>query len=290
MLRAHLTEAKHCYLHPHRVVATSCARCKTPYCEECLETRDTGLFAAIVARDEKHPPPLYCDRCIDEVEALEVLEAERKRPLYQRLRPTRAGVRRAAIWMAVLAVIGVPMAFAVRGMAETAISPEELGRIKLGLSGGYLSPEGVDLIGEAFQGHYVRASGASQAGHEPTRLIDTWALAEVPGWRSASGATPIDLVFQFQRRVRFNTVVLRAQPNEPPETWVSDFELYASDAADTGFKRVVASRLAPKPQVNESFADVTAGYVLLRVLRTQGTAPYASLGELEIYAAPPVKG
>ena len=272
------------------MVLTACARCKTPYCDECLETRDSGLFATIVARDDRHPPPLFCDRCIDEVQALEAMEAERKRPLYQRLRPTRAGLRRAAIWLCVLAVIGVPMTFAVRNMAETVISPEELGRIKLALSGGYLAPEGVDLLGEAFQGRFVRASAASQTGHEPSRLIDTWALAEVPGWRSASGTLPMDLVFQFQTRVRFNTVVLRAQPNEPPETWVGDYELYASDAADTGFHRVAGGRLAPEAQASESFPDVTAGYVQLRVLKTQGTAAYASLGELEIYAAPPVKG
>ena len=90
MLRAHLTETKHCYLHPHRVVTTQCARCKTPYCDDCLETRDTGLFARIVAKDERNPAPLFCERCVDEVEALEAMEAERRRPLYQRVRPTRA--------------------------------------------------------------------------------------------------------------------------------------------------------------------------------------------------------
>lgn len=290
MLRAHLTETKHCYLHPHRVVKTACARCKTPYCDDCLEARDTGLFARIVARDEKNPAPLFCERCVDEVQALEEIEAERRRPIYLRLRPTRAGLRRVAIWAAVLAVIGVPMGFAVRSMAETPISAEELGRIKLGLSGGYLSPEGIDLIGEAFEGRFVRASAPSQPGFEPSRLIDSWASPEVPGWRSAENKLPVDLVFRLERPVRMNTVTLRAHPTEPPETWVRDFELHLSDAPDSGYRRVLASRLAPSAEVKETFGETVGRYIMLRVLSTQGTGAYASLGELEIYSSPPVRG
>ncbi|HEU5318494.1 MAG TPA: discoidin domain-containing protein [Chloroflexota bacterium] len=289
MLRAHLDETKHCYLHPHRVVATQCARCKTPYCDECLETRDTGLFARIVAKDERNPPPLFCSRCAGEVEALEAMEAERRRPLYQRLRPTRDGLRRAAIWAAVLAVIGVPMSFAVRNMAETTITPEELGRIKLALSGGFLAPEGINFVGEAFQGRFVRATAASQRAHEPTRLLDSWAQPEVPGWRSADGKVPIDLVFELQQVIRFNAIVLKAQPGEPPETWVRDVELHVAGGADGPFTRVYAGRMAPSSELRDNFPDATGRFVLLRVLSTQGNAPYVSLAELELYYAPTIK-
>ena len=288
MLRAHLTETKYCYQHPHRVVKTACARCKTPYCDECLETRDTGLFARIVAKDERRPAPLFCERCIDEVEALEALEAERKRPLHQRLRPTRDGLRRAAIWAAVIGAVSLPMFFAVRSMSETTITPEELARIKIGLSGGFLAPEGVNLLSEAFGGRFMRATAPSQPGYEPPRLIDSWAQSEVPGWRSAAN-TPIDLVFQLQQRTRFNTLVLKPHPSEPPETGVKDFELHVSENPDGGFTRVATGTMPPGAELRLPVGgDVTTRNILLRITSTQGSgAPYVSLAELELLVTAP---
>jgi hypothetical protein len=272
------------------VVATQCARCKTPYCDDCLETRDTGLFARIVAKDDRKPAPLFCERCVDEVEALEAIEAERRRPLYQRLRPTREGLRRAAIWTAVLAVIGVPMAFAVRNMAETTITPEELGRIKLALSGGFLAPEGINFLGETFQSRFVRASAPSQRDHEPGRLLDSWAQPEVPGWRSTDGKVPIELVFQLQQVIRFNSVVMKSQPGEPAETWVRDAELLVAGGPDGPFTSVYSGRMAPSAELRDSFPDATGRYVMLRILSAQGSAPpYVSLAELELYYAPTIK-
>jgi hypothetical protein len=286
VLRAHLTETKHCYLHPHRVVKTACARCKTPYCDECLETRDTGLFARIVAKDERNPPPLFCERCVDEVEALEAIEAERKRPLHQRLRPTRDGLRRAAIWAAVITAVSVPMFFAVRSMAETTITPEELARIRTGLFGGFLSPAGVSLLSDTYGGRFIRASAPSQPGHEPARLIDSWARADIPGWRSANASLPIDLVFQFQQLTRFNTLVLKPHPSEPPETGVKDFELLVSEDAESGFTRVTSGTMRPGTELSVPLGgDVTTRNVMLRITSTQGSAPYVSLAEIEVRLA-----
>jgi hypothetical protein len=287
VLRAHLTEAKYCYQHPHRVVKTACARCKTPYCDECLETRDRGLFARIVAKDERRPAPLFCERCVDELEALEALEAERKRPLHQRLRPTRDGLRRAAIWAAVIGAVSLPMFFAVRSMSETTITPEELARIKIGLSGGFLAPEGVNLLSEAFGGRFMRATGPSQPGYEPSRLIDTWAQSEVPGWRSAAATLPMDLVFQLQQRTRFNLLVLKPHPNEPPETGIKDFELHVSENSDGGFVRVGTGSMRPGTEMRLAVGDVTTRNILLRITSTQGTGPYVSLAELEVLVAAP---
>jgi hypothetical protein len=288
VLRAHLTETKHCYQHPHRVVKTSCARCKTPYCDECLETRETGLFARIVAKDERQPAPLFCERCIDEVEALEALEAERKRPLHQRLRPTREGLRRAAIWTAVIGAISIPMLFAVRSMSETTITPEELARIKIGLSGGFLAPEGVNLLSEAFGGRFMRATAPSQPGYEPSRLIDTWAQSEVPGWRSATATVPIDLIFQLQQRTRFNLLVLKPHPSEPLDSGVKDFEVHVSENPDGGFVRVAAGTMPGGGELRLPIGgDVTTRNILLRIISTQGSGAYASLAELEVLVAAP---
>ena len=286
MLRAHLTETKHCYQHPHRVVKTACARCKTPYCDECLETRDNGLFARIVAKDERKPAPMFCERCVDEIEALTALEAERKRPLHQRLRPTRDGLRRTAIYAAVIAAVTIPMFFAVRSMSETTITPEELARIKIGLSGGYLSPEGVNLLADAFGGKFVRASAASQPGHEPARLIDSYAQPEVPGWRSATSSVPIELVFRLDQRTRFNMLVLKPHPSEPPETNIKELELLVSESPDGGFTRAGGGAMSPGQELRLPVGEVMTRYVMLRILSAQGSAPYLSLAELEVLLSP----
>lgn len=286
MLRAQLSETKHCYAHPHRVVKTTCARCKTPFCDECLETRDEGLFGRIVAKDERRPAPLFCERCTGEVEALIEIEAERKRPLHQRLRPTRGGLRRAAIWLAVIAGISVPMMFAVRTMSQTTITPEEMARIKIGLSGGFLAPEGVNLMGEAFGGTFVRATAPAQPGFEPTRLIDSWAQNEVPAWRSQNATLPLDLVFQLQQRTRFNTLLLKPHPGEPVETSVKDFDLLVSENPDSGFIKVASGVASAGAELRLPLGDVTARNVMLRIRSIQGGAAYASLAEFEVLFTP----
>ncbi|MGI8424976.1 MAG: hypothetical protein ACR2NO_12835 [Chloroflexota bacterium] len=287
MLRAHLSDTKHCDVHPHRVVKTTCARCKTPYCDECLITRADGIFGRIVAKDEREPLPLFCDRCVGEVGVLQAMELERKRPLHQRLRPTRERLRRAAIWIAVIAAITLPMFVAVRSMSETTITPEELARIKLGLSGGYLAPEGVNLLGEAFGGRFVRATAPSETGHEPTRLIDTWAQAEIPAWRSANATLPIDLVFQLQHRTRFNTLVLKSHPSEPPETAIKEFELHVSENAESGFVKVASGFInAASAETRLPVAEATTRNVLLRILSAQGPGTYVSLAEIEVLLSP----
>ncbi|HEV2126515.1 MAG TPA: hypothetical protein VGW38_27470, partial [Chloroflexota bacterium] len=273
-MRAHLTGIRYCYLHSHRVVKTACARCKTPYCDECLNTRDTGLFAKIVARDDTPLPPLFCDRCVGEVEALEMVEAARRRPLYQRLRPTRVAMWRAGIWLLVLTVMGVPMSLAVRDMAQTVITPEELGRIKLALSRGYLGAEGINLVGDTFHGRVIHATARSQPGHEPTRLIDGWAVPEVPAWRSADAALPTDLAFALGQRAQFNTVLLHAHSSEPPETLIRDYEIHVSDDPDRGFRMVASGSMLPSTIEKIRFDAVAARFILLRIRSTQGSSPY----------------
>ena len=211
MLRAQLTDVKFCYQHPHRAVQTSCARCKTPYCDECLETREDGLFARIVAKDEKHPPPSFCEHCVEEVEALQVIKSENR--LDRRLRPTRAGLQRLLIWIAVLSVVMVPMALLVRNLSTTTLTPEELARIKLGLTGGFATPDGINLLSQPFGGTFLRATAPSQRNHDPSRLIDTWATADVPAWRSAEARVPIEMVFTMPAAPQGEPGCSEATPN-----------------------------------------------------------------------------
>ena len=237
MLRAYLTDTKRCYIHAHRSVDTQCARCKTPYCGECLERRSDGAFVRVVEQDEKHPEPLFCTRCVEELEILGAEEAFRHRPLWQRLIPSEATVRRTAIYAAVAAVILVPLGFAVRSVASTTLSPEELARFKIGSMGGFQSMEGTNFLSTVYGGKYVRATAPAQPEHAPTRLIDTWVTPEVPGWRSQDAALPLDLVFELPNTLKVSKVILRPQPDEPAATWVKDFEILVSTkSASEGFQ------------------------------------------------------
>ena len=296
MLRAYLTEDKRCYDHPHRIVKTACARCKVAYCDECLDRRVDGHFARIVARDEKRPEPLFCARCVQEVEALQALEAERKRPLHQRLRPTREGVNRAAIWVAVVAVIMVPLSIAVRSISEATLTPEDVARMKFGLRGSFTTAEGTNLASHLIGGTFIRAGAPSQRGHEPSRLIDTWARADVPGWRSQDATLPVELVFGLPARTTITKVILLPQPREPTETWVKDYEILVSaDSATSGFRSVATGTLdvpqaraavdpeRPGEPPRLEFAEATARYVMLRVVSNHGSREYTSLGEFEVY-------
>lgn len=290
MLRAHLTDTKRCYLHPHRVVQTACARCKTPYCDDCLETRDKGLFARIVQDDERQPLPLFCSRCIVEIEALTLIEAHRKRPFWQRLWPSRAGLHRAALYLAVATVILVPLAFAVRNISETTVTPEELNRIRVGLRGGFRTPDGVNVVSEVFGGSFIRATAPSQIDRGPSRLIDGWSTPEVPGWRSTDASLPQEMVFLLPQKTRINKATIRPHPSEPPATWVRDFEILISpESPDAGFVAVARGTLpttGDMPAISVIFPEVIARYVTLRVLSNHGSSEYTSIAEFEVYWSP----
>ena len=295
MLRAYLTDAKRCYIHAHRTVRTQCARCKTPYCDECLETRTDGIFARVAQEDEKNPEPLFCARCIEELEILEAQEAFRHRPLLQRLIPSEATLRRTAVYAVVAALILVPLGFAARGVASTTLSPEELARFKVGALGGFQSAEGTNFLSTVYGGKYIRATAPSQPDHTPTRLIDTWVTPEVPGWRSLDATLPMDMVFELPNTLRVSKVIVRPQPDDSPATWVKDFEvLVSTKSPNDGFQSVLRGSVSVddlRKAIDENavdqprfeFPEATARWVMLRVLANQGSRDYTSLAEFEVY-------
>ena len=295
MLRAYLSEEKRCYNHPNRVVGTSCARCRLPLCDECLTTHTEPVFARIVAADERRPPPSFCSRCVEELEAIGAAEAERHRPLHQRLRPTRAGLQRAAIYAAVLTVIMVPMAFAVRNVASTTLTPEEVARFAIGLRGSFQTVEGTNFLSDPFGGRFISASHPARPNYPHTRLIDTFANTAVPGWRSLEATVPQEMVFALPSQLAVSKVILRPQPNEPEGTWVKEFEvLVSTEGPDRGFTSVgkwtldpVQARAGtdlerPNPPRFE-FPETQARWVMLRVLSNNGSTDYTSLAEFEVY-------
>ena len=295
MLRAHLTEEKRCYNHPHRIVVTACARCRTPLCDECLTTHTEDVFARLVAKDERRPPPLFCARCVDELLAVGAAEAERRRPLHQRLRPTRAGLQRASIYLAVIAVIMVPMALLVRNVASTTLTPEEFARFAIGLRGSFQTAEGTNFLSEPYGGRFIRANHPARPNYPHTRLIDTFANQAVPGWRSVDTTVPQEMVFALPNPLPLNKVILRPHPTDPEATWVREFEvLVSTEGPEQGFTSVGRWTLDPvqaragtdqeRPDpARFEFPETQARWVMLRVLSNNGSPDYVSLAEFEVY-------
>jgi hypothetical protein len=260
-----------------------------------LTTRTEEIFARIVASDERNPPPLFCARCVEELEALGEVEAARRRPWWQRARPGRAGLRRAAIYAAVISVFLVPMAIAVRNVATTPLTPEEMARFLIAMRGTFQTAEGTDFLAEPFGGRFIRASHPAQSNNGPHRLLDTWANANVPAWRSADASLPQELVFALPEELAVNKVILRPHPTEPEATWVRDFEVLVSTSGpDRGFASVGRWTLdaeearagvdleQPNPTRFE-FPETQARWVMLRILANNGSQDYTSLGEFEVY-------
>jgi hypothetical protein len=295
MLRAYLSEEKRCYHHPHRVVSTFCARCHVSLCEQCLTTHTGGVFARIVAADERNPAPLFCERCTGELEALNLVEERRRRPLYQRLWPSRAGWQRAAIYVAVIAVFMVPMTIVVRNVASTTLTPEEIARFAIGLRGTFQTAEGTDFLSEPYGGRFISANQPARPGFDHSRLIDTFANTVIPGWRSADVARPQEMVFALPSTLALNKVILRPQPTEPEDTWVKEFEvLISTQGPDRGFTSVGTWTLDPqqaragtdleRPDPPRfEFPESQARWVMLRILSNNGSTDYTSLAEFEVY-------
>ena len=245
-----------------------------------------------------------CARCLGEVVTLAEMRAWEARPWWQRWRPTRDGARRAAIVTMVVGAIALPIGYLVRDIVETPISPEEFARIAIAMRGTFASPEGTNYLNAVFGGTFLRASAASVPGHEPTRLIDTWATARVPGWRTQA-AVPIELIFALPDQTVANRLILRPHPSDPPDTWVKSFEVSFSIAGPDGPWAVafngeldrarIASPPTPAsgPQVDDRFTvpsiDVVEAPVrwIRLVVRANGGSPdYTSLGEFEVLYAP----
>ena len=327
-----------CVNHPHRFVTTRCERCRTPFCGDCLRSPQS----LIDGLDEAAPPDRdmpegqsnsvslsggvrpetadtravdtqlgsKCERCADQLRQLELATIWRRRPWWIRLRPTREELRSYAVVAGILTVIATPVVLLVREMAETQLAPEEFARIAIALRGGFAGPDGTNYLNTVFGGAYIRGSVASATGHQPSRLIDTWATVRVPGWRSADGTLPVSLDFALPNDLTVNRVILRPHPGEPTSTWVRDFRVEVSTSGAEGpYTLLVAGELdhamitsvrpsevigrASEAQLAEDRLNVpvfdvpetVARWVRLRIVSNGGSDAYTSLAEFELLYA-----
>ena len=293
------TQGRACHDHPHRVVATTCTRCRRPSCGDCLTAIATTLpVTSPVAGG-------VCRRCLGQIAALAEIRAWESRPWWERWRPTRDGVRRLVITAAVLSSIALPVGYLVQDIVQTPISPEEFARIAIAMRGTFAGPDGTNYLSAVFGGSFVRASSPSLAGHEPTRLIDTWATARVPGWRTVS-PLPVELVFVLPEQTVANRVILRPHPSDPGPSWVRGFEVAFSTVGPDGpWSVACTAELDPArvtappspssgPQVDDRYVvplidvpEAAVRWVRLVVRSNGGSPDYTSLGEFEVlYASP----
>ncbi|MSQ43594.1 MAG: hypothetical protein EXR45_05225 [Chloroflexi bacterium] len=251
-----------------------------------------------------------CVRCADQLHQLELAWLWKRRPWWVRLRPTREDFRSYAVVAGILTVIATPVLFLVREMAETQLAPEEFARIAIALRGGFAGPDGTNYLNTVFGGAYIRGSVASAPGHQPSRLIDTWATVRVPGWRSADGMLPVELDFALPNDLTVNRVILRPHPGEPQSTWVREFRVEVSTSNPDGpYTQLVAGELdhakisdvrpseatgrtteaqPVEDRLNVPVFDVPetgVHWVRLRILSNGGNDAYTSLAELELLYA-----
>ena len=246
-----------------------------------------------------------CSRCLGEVVTLAEMRAWEARPWWQRWRPTRDAARRTAVVTMIVGAIALPIGYLVQDIVATPISPEEFARIAIAMRGTFASPEGTNYLNTVFGGAFLRASAPSVAGHEPSRLIDTWATARVPGWRTEA-SLPIDLVFAVPDQTVANRVILRPHPSDPPSTWVRTFQVAFSTVGPDGPWVVVCdTELDPTlvgpppvpssgPQVDDRYVvpsidipETPVRWVRLTVRSNGGSPDYTSMGEFEVLYAPP---
>jgi len=269
-----------------------------------------GRLETVDPRASDTQPGSNCARCADQLHQLELARQLNRRPWWIRLRPTREELRSYAVVAGILTVIATPVLLLVREMAETQLAPEEFARIAIALRGGFAGPDGTNYLNTVFGGSYIRGSVASAPGHQPPRLIDTWATVRVPGWRSADATLPVDLDFALPNDLTVNRAILRPHPGEPQSTWVREFRVEVSTSGPEGpYTLLVAGELdhstisgVRPPEVTGRTSDAqlvedrlnvpvfdvpdtSVRWVRLRILSNGGSDAYTSLAELELLYA-----
>jgi len=268
MIRAASDVRQRCFNHPHRRATRQCPRCKRGMCEQCAGERGEGQL---------------CELCQSEVEERERIEHP---PMEERVRRAGHSLRNMLIGLAVVAVLAVPGYFVVKNLMATPISPEEFARFRYAAAGSFDTPEGTMVISTVLGGKVLSATSA-QEGYPEKRLIDEYVGTGFPGWRSTDATVPQEIVIEPGQPTRVEKVILTQQPNEPPETFVREFEVQvATDSPDGPWRSVGRWTLSQSLDPQKFLFDaVQARWIKLRVLSNYG-GPYSSLGEFDAYLLP----
>lgn len=268
MLRAHLGARKRCYNHPHRETLLTCDRCKTPYCEDCLVQYDGARMCAV---------------CIQELEAAKAAQLTFRERVVQSIRSLGTTLIVAAVVVAVLGGVF----FLVRPYFDRPITPEEMARFRYAIAGSFETEEGVNVSSTVLGARVVSATSAAE-GYPAKQLINEYTGPGITPWRSADATFPQEIVVEFQDVSGVSKVILRNNPDEPPETYVKAFEvLLSTEGPDTGYKSVGQFQMEQNAEAQRfEFTPTPGRWVKLRILGNYGSSAYTSLDEFNSYVVP----
>ncbi len=274
MAKILLREQYACYNHPHRKTTDRCDRCGTVYCQECLTARGQRKM---------------CHQCASYYDAI---QARRQRPFREKLKDVAP--RRSSVVFTVVFVILIVAAAGIIGrqLASITLEPEEAARVARAFRGTLQTTEGLNLAEAIVNGQVVAATSEQETGdHLAKRLVDGWADARVPDWRTANATFPQEFVIAIERnvlagsQVYANTVTLQASDQSPPETWVREFRLFVStDSAEGPWEEVGTFTLAESSLLQRfTFETQPVWYVKLEILNNYGSTEFTSLAEVGVY-------
>lgn len=259
---------KRCYNHPHRETSLVCDRCKTTFCDECLTKQDGALL---------------CSSCLRELEDAKAARLTLKQRAILWLQSFGRGLIIAGVLLGVLAGIF----FAFRGYLDRPISPEELARFRYAVAGTFETEEGINVSSTVLGGKVVDWTSAAE-GYPAKQLINEYTGPGAPPWRSANAAFPQEIVVEFQDPSTVEKVNLANNADEPPETYVKDFEvLVSAEGSNRGFVSVGRFRMEQTSELQRfHFTPTVARQIKLRILSNYGSQDYTSLDEFNTYVIP----
>ena len=111
--------------------------------------------------------------------------------------------------------------------------------------------------------------------------------ATPPGWASADGSLPQELIVRLPVSSRFNTLIVSLSGGSPQAEWARAVSVYAADPFPTmgGWRLVGSVELAPTPG-DQVFAVAPSEGRFIRVLITSAQSPGAarvSLGRFKLF-------
>jgi Sad1 / UNC-like C-terminal len=267
MLKASSEARNRCYLHPHRLAAKRCERCRTGLCADCTRT---------------YRGQILCQNCADEVELAFLSIPTFKERVVERL----TSLRNTMIVVAIVVAVSAGAFLLLRPLMNQPISPEEFARFRYAASGGFQTAEGVNANSTVLGAKVVSAT-SERLGFEAKHLINEYTGAEYPGWRSATATFPQDIVVSHDQITTVSKVILFPQTTETSATRVKHFEIAVSnDGPDTGFITVGAWDADQSDGLQRfTFPSTTSKWIRLRILSNYGSTDYTSLDEFDAYSA-----
>jgi len=268
----HLSSTLRCYNHPHRQATRRCGRCATSYCDECLQPVNGQLL---------------CPSCRQELEKARELERAEYVPLRERI---RSKLTELGVWLAIIAVVGGLVLFVGRQAFSRPLTEEELNRIRDAFE---MQMGDINWL-VARRGATVLSVTSEQPGYPASLSMDERVGTEFPGWRSAEGRYPQEIVYDLGGPRPVRRVRVMVSSDAPKDSWARGIEIYRSDDLNGSWKLVARAELPndeqsdiaefPVPEDENASGPIGAQatrYIKVVILSNWGNPGFVSLGEVQ---------